>query len=116
MYEQFNRNRAALAKRMGVPEKILPEHVKIAALTFFKGAEKIATIQCSTRNTGGMLFFEEQFTTAIGLYHSRNLTDAFLRVARLHFAEFWDDAEQMQRPIILATKRADRVVATWNNE
>lgn len=115
MYEQYQRNRMALAERMQVPSKILPEHVNIVSLSFFKGEEE-TVIECTESNTAGMLFFQEQFTAMLGLYHSRNLTHAFLRVARIHFAEFWDDAEKEGRPMILALRKADRVVVTWKNK
>jgi hypothetical protein len=99
--EQYYRNVQALCDKLGIPNPIQEEDVKIFSLKIYQITSSVPIeIVGTEKNRASRVFLQEEFQNAKeGL-----LLSAFKSKAADFFAEFWCDAEEVGRPLLVALK------------
>jgi hypothetical protein len=110
---QYYDNIAAMCQRLGINNPVQEVDVKIESLIFLFGNQCEVTVRGSELNRAGRIYFQELFCLETHRINSVNINDCFKRNAAKHFAEFWNDAEEKNRILILELKRADRILIRW---
>jgi hypothetical protein len=103
-------NISALAQMLGIengPNGLREEDLTVKRLDFYDGDNHIvASVSMTEMNKAGRLFFQQFSNEGIALIP---LHDMFRVVAKMYFAELWEDEPDPSRTLIYAIRTCDFV-------
>lgn len=119
----YEANVATVCAELGIsdPRNIAEDSLRIREMIFFRGKEVLARIEATDMNRAGRLLVQyiEQRPTKfehpwrvhdhadpIAPYRMR-IGECERTFAQKYFADRWDDAEKVGRPLIIAFKQCD---------
>ena len=113
----YRDNVQALCDEHGIDNKpIKEEDLVVKSLRFWVDGTGLF-IPGTDMNRAGRLFFQAHLppgqVTVCLKNEVTNEPSVFCNLAKSHFAEYWDDAEEVGRSMITAMKRAAEVEVHW---
>ena len=109
----YRDNVQAMCDRLGLPNPICEDDVKISGILFYQAGSKYIMIRGDKMNKAGRVFFQEKFSGPDFRVNSVDISTKFKEAAALHFAELWSDAEVAGRSMLVAFKGARNLELRW---
>jgi hypothetical protein len=105
----YGDNVSKMCERLNLVNFITSDAVKIEKIKFFLAGHKIVTTFGTDMNRAGFVYLQEKFYSAAYQVSAVEINDGFKLLAANHFAELWDDAEEINQCVIAALKGAKRL-------